>query len=55
MIAIEQDSDTLIVPFLVTIDAEQQRLCIENRLSMLYKTTLEELPEDLDKVLNDKV
>ncbi len=55
MISIEQDSDTLIVPFLVTIDSEQQKLCIENRLSMLFKTTKKELPADLDGILNDKV
>jgi 2-phosphoglycerate kinase len=55
MITIEQDSDTLIVPFLVTIDAAQQKMCIENRLSMLFKTTKKELPTDLEAMLEVKV
>lgn len=55
MIAIEQDRDTLIVPFLVTIDAAQQQMCIENRLSMLFKTTKKELPADLEAMLEAKV
>ena len=45
----------MIIPFLLMIDAEQQAQCVENRLSMHYQKTQQELPEDIDGLIRRKV
>ena len=48
-------SNSLIIPFLLTIDPVSHTQCIENRLSMLFQKNKDELPEDIDSFLEQKL
>ena len=54
MQAIDQ-TGSLIIPFLLTIDSVSHTQCVENRLSMLFQKNGDNLPEDIDGFLERKL
>ena len=48
-------SNGLIIPFLLTIDRDSHLQCLENKLSMLYQRNQDDLPADLEEFLERKI
>jgi len=48
-------SGSLIIPFMLTIDRAGHTQCLENRLSMLFQKNNRELPEDIDEFLQNRL
>lgn len=48
-------SSSLIIPFLLTMDRVGHTQCLENRLSMLFQKNTSELPDDIDAFLEQRL